>query len=517
MKTIQLLLPLVACAAVFAFDPLPAQESGRDDRLAPAAPPEFNALEMLRLRDGRVLWGEIESHDSAGCVVRRLDTFGRVQLEWSLLDPALGLELQRRFGYVEFEQEELMVDAAIITLVDGSVLTGVIEQTTPDAFHVKSRTGLLILPRERVDGALVTTSVPARDVYSREELYATERARHESALAAGGADAIAANLALALHCERILDFVKALEHYEAAKALGSKGEELDAQIAAAGRKAEAQSQVDALDQIDRLRRQDKFIDALRELAVFPQAWPASPLMEEWAKLNQRVLSDREKKVLREVREQWFVWLGRATRDAAKEMGFEQAMAWAEEGLPQFLLAQVTADVQKIWPEASQGDVRDLLARREGVRTRYATYGLGTFLLGRERATARPDEEEKEAEANPISELERQRAEIQKRVERFLQDARARSGGNASETEIDPEVYWQSWPVQSRAMWLTAFYAEFGGDLEMRRVTLEPHADCGGTGYLEEISTTAGGGGFAPRLVPDPGCNGIGVKRRISYR
>jgi hypothetical protein len=516
MKTIHLLLPLVASAAVFAFDPLPAQESGADDRLAPAAPAEFVALEMLRMRDGRVLWGEIESHDSAGFVVHRLDNSGRVRLDWALLDPALGLELQRRFGYVEFEQEELMVDASIITLMDGSQMIGVIEQTTPDAFHVKSRTGLLVLPRERVDGALVSTTVPARDVYSREELYATERAKYESALAGTGAEAIEANLALAAHCERILDFVKALVHYEAAVELGASGDDLDGRIAATARKAESQSQVDALDEIDRLRRQDKFIDAVRELAVFPQAWPTSPLMEEWAKLNQRVLSDREKVVMRKVRDQWFVWLARGTRDAAKEMGFEQAMAWAEEGLPQFILAQVTADVQKIWPEASQGDVREMFGRREGVRTRGATYGLGTFLLGRERATAKPDEEEEEEALNPISELEKQRAEIQKRVERFLQDARARSGGPQAETEVDPEAYWKGWSVQSKAMWLTAFYAEFGGDLEMRRVTLEPHADCGGTGYLEEISSSAGGG-FTPRLVPDPACNGIGVKRRITFR
>jgi hypothetical protein len=520
MNIAHALLPLAASAVALAVDPraVVAQESpGAPAALAPSAPPAFVALEMLRLLDGRVLWGEIVDHDSAGFVVHRLDTRGRVRLAWSHLDPSQGLELQRRFGYVEFEQEEIMVDAAIIPLVDGTQMIGVIEQSTPDDYHVKTRTGLLVLPRERVAGAVTPTRVPARDIYSRQELYESERSKYATDLASGGAAATDANLALAEHCEAILDFVKAVEHYEAAIALGAADPALAGRLDSARRRAAAQIQVDTLDTIDRLRRQGAYPEAVRELALFPQAYPTSPLMEEWAKLNQRVLADRERDVLREARDRWFHWLSKGAREAAKTMDFEAAQAYAEEGLGQFVLAQVTADVQKLWPEASQADVRDAFARRTGSRVRGVTYGQGTFLLGKERANAKPQEEAEE-EAGPLDGLARQRQELQERMERFLASARQQAGGGAAgaEAQIDPEEYWKGWSLGGRADWIVAYYAEFGGDLEMVRVTVEPHAECGGTGFLEIISAGAGGG-VAPRLVPDPNCNGVGVKRRIKFR
>ncbi|MEZ5978137.1 MAG: hypothetical protein R3F34_07970 [Planctomycetota bacterium] len=492
-----------------------ASADGSEQDGAAASGP-FAALEMLKLRSGGILWGEFVEHDPEAFVVHRLDTSGVAKLPWSMLDPAQELEFKRRFGYVELEQEEISVDASVIPLVDGSTLIGVIELETPDALHVKSSTGILVLPRSRVSGTITSLRVPARDIYSRQELYERKRAELLPGLLATGEAAAKANLELARHCEQILDYIHAVEHYEAALAAGADDPQIEGWLESAQRRAAAQSQVDSLDEIDRLRRKADYPEAMRELEVFRQAWPVSPLMEDWSKLRQRVMKDREKDCLRIARDRWFYWLSRYTRDAAKNFGFQAAQDWADESLGQQILAQVTADVQVLWPEISPAEVKDLFDRRTGSRTRGATFGAGTFLLGKERATKTYDEKKDDEAPDPLSGLAQQRQDIQERMEKFLQSRRA-SGGAQAESQVDPEEYWKNWNVSGRQNWLISYYAEYGGDVELVRVTVEPHAECGGTGFIEIMDSNAGGGGVRRRLVPDPGCNGVGVKRRVKYK
>jgi hypothetical protein len=530
MKTRDFVLPVAALAGLLFIQPTEARLSaGPQETLQEAeeavantlvpggSTAQFAALEMLRLRDGRVLWAQISDHTPELFVVERLDNGGIATLPWSYLDPTQELELKRRYGYVEIELEELTVDASVIPLVDGTELIGVIELATDDTLHIKSETGLLVLPRSRVSGTITATRVPARDIYSRQELYERQRGDLALDLLGSGQTAIDANLELASYCERILDYVKAVEHYEAALALGADDTQIETQLGLAERRAEAQSQVDALDHIDRLRRQGQFPEAVLQLDVFVSTWPASPLLDEWAALNQRVMSDREKDVLRLVRDRWFYWMSRAIRDAAKDMTYEQAQAFAEE-LGQVILARVTEDVQKLWPEASSADVCDLFARRERSRTRGATFGAGTFLLGKERATAKPKDEQDEDESGaPLSALDQQRKELQDRLEGYLENRRRQSGGaSAGQSAVDPAQFWLTWNVSGKSQWLTSYYAEFSGDLEFLRATVEPHSECGGTGYLEIIGVNAGGGNQR-RLIPDPACGGVGVKRRVKFR
>lgn len=531
MKTRDFVLPVAAFAGLLLIQPTEARFSvgpqetfqEAEDAVANTLVPggstvRFAALEMLRLRDGRVLWAQIADHNPERFVVERLDNGGVATLPWSFLDPSQELELKRRYGYVEIELEELTVDASVIPIVDGTELIGVIELATDDTLHIKSETGLLVLPRSRVAGTITSTRVPARDIYSRQELYEKQRGDFALDLLGTGQVAIDANLELATYCERILDYIKAVEHYEAALSLGADDEQIEARLGLAQRRAEAQSQVDALDQIDRLRRQSRFPEAVLQLDVFVSTWPASPVLDEWAALNQRILSDREKDALRLTRDRWFYWLSRAVRDAAKDLDYEQAQAYAEEQLGQVILARVTEDVQKLWPEASPTEVRDMFMRRERPRTRGATFGIGTFLLGKERATAKPDDDADDEESGaPLSALDQQRKELQDRLEGYLENRRRQSGGgSAGQATVDPAQFWLSWSVSGRTQWMTAYYAEFSGDLEFLRATVEPHSECGGTGYLEIIGVNAGGGNQR-RLVPDPACGGVGVKRRVKFR
>lgn len=522
------LLVLVAIGTILMVEPSRALVVGQDVESAAdvenataatlvpggSAASQLVALEMLHLREGGILWAQIEEHDPEEFTVRRLDTGGIATLPWSRLDPAQELEFKRRYGYVAVEVEELTVEASVVPLADGSELVGVIELETPDALHIKSETGLLVLPRERVAGTVTTTRVPARDVYSRQELYEQERGALALDLLGTGQAAIDANVALAQYCERILDYVNAVQHYAAAIELGSDDERLGGWLAAAESRAEAQSQVDALDDIDRLRRRGEYPGAMDALANFTDTWPNSPLVTDLVKLQRKVESDRERDALRLTRDRWFYWLGKAIRDAAKEMSYEQAEAFAQEQLGQVVLAQVTADVQEIWPEVSPAEVRDLFERRTGSRIRGASYGDGTFLLGKERATAKPQEEEEE-EASPLSGLDQQRQELEERMRRFLENSR-RSAGGSADPAVDPEQFWAGWSVSGRTYWITAYYAEFSGDLEFVRATVAPHGECGGTGYIEVISSGAGGG-MQRRLVPDPLCGGVGVKRSVKYR
>jgi hypothetical protein len=214
-----------------------------------AAPAVIETAEALHLRDGSIHWGAIQEHDADGVDFQRLDTGGMVRVRWELLDPAQTDSLKRRFGYVQVSTEELRIDADLLELDGGEEVIGRIVSREGEDYLVKTGGNLQLIPKSRVTAMQSGLSVPALDVFTREEIYAQY-------LEQAAPDSAADQYALAETCEKILDYAHALEHYQASKALDPtyQKDEIDATPERVKVSAAQQEQLDYLRDIDELRK-----------------------------------------------------------------------------------------------------------------------------------------------------------------------------------------------------------------------------------------------------------------------
>lgn len=473
---------------------------------------------MMRLRSGQVLLGSIEAHDPERVHFRRLDNGGLVRLPWSLLDPGQEGELRLDFGYVEVQNEELLVTADKIPLLGGEELIGMIVNRTDDALHVKTAQTLMVLPKGRVAGPSTLVQVPALDVFTREELYQKKLEEHREALLEETPEAALLHREVAEYCERILDYAHALHHYRRATELdpGLDPELLRQALVQAERKAEAQEQVDYLAEVRLLTARNQFNRALTLCEEFPLLYPQSPLVEDWLRARDTVLRHQEQALREEIVRRWHFWAARHAQRAARELGYREARDWVAEKMTEEVLASVHADVLAISAELDPATTRSLFDQREGGRWRKVTYGIGTWLLGEgdARRGLDPEPEVDAAQKDP------ERARLEERIRRYLENQEARRRSQNQAEGEDPEVFWQAYGHASRAQWILAYYAEHAGDMRLRDPQFRNCHMCGGTGVREVIHSGAAVSGSSAansRLVRCPTCHQIGIVRRVSYR
>jgi len=480
---------------------------------------------LIELRSGQGLWALIESHDPDGLWLRRIDQGGRVHVPWGSLRARQSDELRRAFGYAEAEGEPPLVQAERVPLTDGKEAIGVILHHSDGALHLKTANALLAIPKSRIAGPSSPVQVPALDVYTRDELYDMYRRERAAELAAPGAAAAPAHARLARDCERMLDFAHAVQHYELALQADPQyeAEALRAAAARAKQKLAAQAQLDALSAIDTLRRRGQFDAALALSADFRQRNPNTPLAPEAKALHERVLKAQQRELRDRIAEVWFRQTERVVRDASRELGYQAALAWIEAQLPNEVVGRVVEELKPISRELTPELAQSLFAARTRGRLRKASYGLGTWLLGEQRARKGLDPEAEakaQAERDGKSSAQQQLADNLKRYLENQELARKAASG-AGDPEDDPEAHWNQMNVSERTQWLLAYWVEHGGLAQLVRVTGEPCPSCAGTGLREVAMVGTGkgnaGGGGGTRQVPCPTCHTIGVIRRVVYR
>lgn len=485
---------------------------------APVTYPQADAqapqVVMLKLRDGSLAWGRIEEHDPDRIAFRRMDNGGLARVPWGLLDPGQERELRQRFGYVDLEGEEIYTEAARIVMVDGQERIALILGRTETSLIVKDALTQLELPLNRIRTVQADLRVPARDIFTRSELYNQELGRTDLTDPA-------ANYELGKFCERILEFQYAFAHYTLAATLdpGFKPDELAAAKERALLKAGQQVQLDALDEADRLRRRRAYDQARALLADFQASFVGSPLQADRKKLEDRVEKDRLALLRDQVRRRWLARMERVADQTARK-GYAEVLAFLEEGFSQAVVQGVAQDLRPYKAALTLDEVRQLWVERPRGRWRPASYGGATWLLGEDAALKGSQPEAQQAQ--PRTALERERAELAERLRRFLQNQEAarRTATLASGEEVDQEGFWRSLSSAARRNWIIAHYAENSGDLEVRPAPeLAPCPGCAGTGTREQIHTggTGANNQAGVRKVVCETCQGIGVQRRIRYR
>lgn len=523
---------------------LPGQDSSTPELLAaagfdPAAPPEVGtpagefgaegllglpqlpvlahprALEMLTLRDGSILWGALAGHRPEGVTVQRLDTGGILELPFELLDPRIELELRTRFGYVDTVTEEVFVSADRIPLDGGGELIGIVQHRANGVLHVKQETGVVLLPALRVAGAITKLQVPARSLYTREELVEQERTRLLVQLESEGEVRSAALFELAAFAERVSDYRTAAENYDAIpEADRASFADFEAALARSRAKAKVQEQVDFLDDAVYLSKRERFARALEVLGEFPGRYPDSPLTDDWLRTVRRVENDRDRELSTFVTKRWFTWTARFAREGAKLETFEQTREWVDEQLGDLVADAVAGEAQDFVEGISGTQVRAIFADRRKPASRRASYGKGTWLLGRDEALAGKLVEPEEEEV-AVSDRDAERQALLDRIERYQRNTQS-LGGASRDADLEPEDAWKRMNLSQKALWITAYYAEQGGDFSVVSVTLLPHRDCAGLGYREILESSVSGD-TRTRLELDPYCGGLGVTRRVTYR
>lgn len=510
ISTSLIALCLLACPILVA----PAQDLGDSELVAPEGPPS-----MLKLRDGGILWGHITDHSADEVAFTRLDTGGRIVMAWGFVDPTQERELKLGYGYIEADYEEELVAADRIPLVDGTELVGVVVGRTDDSLMVKNVTAMISLPLHRIAGEAVAVQVPASEIYTREERYQMKLVERASLLGSSdAAEAAQAHYDLAAWCESVRDFQGALAHYQIVPTLDPSWplNELQPALERSGRKAEAQAQVDYLGEVERLTRRKNFDKALDLLAGFQTLFPDSPLMEEWNEQRDRTQMAQLKALRSEVANRWHANAVKRAKAAARFETYGQVMAYLEERMHEDILGAVKADLADLKQDISEEEVAVLFAEREGGRYRRASYGNGTWLLGEDKARAGI---EKPAESAPSGEQDAARKALEEKIKRYIEHQSAVRSSSGSESEMSPEEYWTGFPYNSRSNWILAHYAEFSGDMNLRRAQFANCRECGGTGAREVVNLGGAREGQegSTRLVSCPVCQHIGVIRKISFR
>ncbi|MFT5287472.1 MAG: hypothetical protein ACI8TQ_003659 [Planctomycetota bacterium] len=474
---------------------------------------------MLGLKNGDVLWVQVENHDENGLDLLRVDNGGHVRLTWDMLDPRFERELREQFGYTDSVNEEVQVRAQRLTTLEGQEIIGVIESRSETELFIKTAGKTIILPMLRVKGPAVSVMAPALDLYTREELYAMEATERRDALAQAGMPGAMAHFEFAQYCERIYDFQSSVKHYQLASAADSSWRPKDLANATvrAGRKAEAQGQIDALHGIRRERQRGNYSDAFALVAAFRNQFADSPLQNELNKLNQSIIDAREDELKDRVLRRWHAWATRLTREAGREMGFDEAVSWVETSMTEQILIRVQAELLELDPEIDLSRVRSLFDASKKTRTHYASYGLGTWLLGPDRARAGMKEE---ANADQPSERDSARKELEDRIKRFLERQKTVARASSGQSGRDPAEFWKLLTSANRGLWLLAYHAEFSGDVELLDVHFRACRECGGTGVKQVTNfgpVVSGQKGPRTRIVSCQTCQHVGIVRRVSYR
>lgn len=504
MKPMKTLLSILCAAAAFLASPVCAQDVSTETR-------------MLRLRDGSFQWGTISAHDPEGLMFVRLDTGGRARLPWGYLHPEEELELKTRFGYVDLSGEEILVEAERIVTNEGVELIGRIVDRTNDALLVKTSSGTIPVPKNRLSATPTVVRVNALEIWTRPELYAQQQALTDLTTAAG-------NHELARFCERILDFAHAAEHYRKAAEIdaGFQKDDVTAGIARATEKAARQDQIDWLSNVDDLVGRKKFDEALARAEAFAAKFPDSPLIPDAKKKKDRALKARERFLGERVGLMWFVKAANIARNKSTEASFEATLAYLDGQMQKDVLDAVTKAAQAISQEATSDVVRRLWIARKKERWQRASYGLGTWLLGKDAALKG---EQKTEEKPPATAAEKERADLEKKLARFLQNQEmARKSKSSADQKDEREQAWKELPGVARAGWILAYYAENSGDFEIMPKPLFGNCrECGGTGTRllsiagANVATSEIGKASNEQVIECPTCHGLGVVRRISYR
>lgn len=467
--------------------------------------------EIVRLRDGTLLHGEVVRFDEGtGLRLRRVDTGGEVELRWEHLPPEEVRRLKAARGFTGDDVQPWLVPVVHLVLKNGTTETGVlVEGGRADAYTLRRRSGTDSFPRQYVR-SVEPGRVEGLSVYLPEDLYA------QIASELGPPADAAGHFALAVACEGAQLHEQARDHYEAARQLDPalKPELIAQRLARLAIRIEDRAETAELDAIRNRLYKKQFDAALEACAAFRGAWPASRQLGDLAQLEAQIGREREAHYAARIISDYYSFLGKTLGELAREPGMTlgPAMELLEQGVHDEIVARLAASYAM-----SEDEVEALWTARQGGSVRTAGYGTGTFILGEERALdwvgADDDQPATAAAPDPDADLEARIAKaLEKRAEEAKKKARQAASDRSLEEGLTPDEWWAGTPTDDRVRWLSAYYAEFSGHVEVVRAKPRACRQCNGLGTVEALNEKG-------EVEQDtcPVCKGLKVERLVNYR
>jgi len=447
--------------------------------------------QTLQLKGGRILLGEVADADSEGLRVQRLDNGGVLDLRWDHLTPECARRVQEAHGLVAEDEGEVMVEADVVTYLSGGARLeriGRIVERQRDDIVVEKLGQRLAIPRRDISGTR-RIQVPVGQIFTSEQYYVMLLAEY-----APGDDADK-HVQLGDALSRARDYERAEQHLLTAQELGGgrSAGVLPAMIERVRVYQKAKAERDLLDQI-RVRRmrggRDDFDKGSELIAQFEQQFPDSPLESEFERERKRFEQAQERYLVGRITAIWrrlirptaSGWLG-----ATDNITLAKAKEYAESQMGKDIAERVAEQL-----ELEPAQVAELFAQRvkvdRSLKTEQYFYGIGSLVLGEQgviKGTKQGDQGDSGLAPTEDRELERLARRLREARERSARAMRGgQGGGDAKDT---PESWWDDADRGQRTSFLRAYYAEFGGDLELVKAYVKPCVHCAAKGVEETLS------------------------------
>ncbi len=466
--------------------------------------------EVVRMRDGRILVGEISYHDLDGFVLVEARDGARFALSWEDLFPGEGDRLKSRFGY-RIETSVPMVTADRLLLVNGMQLTGRILRRDSQFIEFRVKDIVSMVPIARLAAPPEPVVVEATTILTPEQFY------RERVLEVDPEDGLD-QFRFALELQTVFALDQANSHLQAARALAVDDPALlrridgvftTLQITLANR-----DQAEALESVRQLIHRERFAQAEKELAAFSLTFPNSDLETERRDMEDRFEGQRAAAMERFLVRNWHL---RAIalvkrRSLDRNANVEEILGWIEAEVPTLIRRSLLEDLQKMKADVDESAIDPLWQNRyaHSPKRRQAGFGTGSWILGEDRARAGLDEEEVVDDGKSP-----EQREMEERTRRFLENLERQRRATSGDQEVSPEDWWRKTSATERFQFLLAYYAEFGGDYEITSVRFDNCTTCSGSGIITSLETGAQGG--RQRKKKCPLCHGVGIKRGVTFR
>ncbi len=473
--------------------------------------------ETLRLRTGAFLVGKVERVDENVLVFRRAGNGGVLELKWNELSSFDAKRLREKWSLLDPEAAAGVQLPALRVVFQrpGGVRTEVVGELVSNdgkTMILRQKTHVYRVPVEAIREGPENVQVPAEDLLTPDQYY---QRKLEEIQPGEDADKHAK---LADELIRVEDYQRAREHLQKAIDLGG-GKQPDL-IKARMKRVEIllknKEQADLLKRISVLRNRKLFAKARKLVQEFAQRFPNSPLRAEFEKRKELLEKARRRFLIRRVTTDWFETMTNELKRVAmsKSMSFQEAQSFAEEKLGEVIRAKIA---KKRGIDPAEVDAL-FKARKEihGLRSRKASYGTGSFILGKEgvlKDTAVGKRLSKGKTKKGVPSANKAQRELQRRIQQYLRRSQRQGQGGTQQTLQSPEAWWKATTSVRRQQWLIAYYAEHGGDLELLHPETRDCPECGARGFIEGQGTE---GGRTIRLTC-PICHGTRFFRILRFR
>ncbi len=471
--------------------------------------------QLIRLRDGEFIFGEVLEHDESGIRVRRMDNGGVVDLKWTHLFPAEEQEMRERFGYLDRKGEEVTIQAQKLILDDGTERIGILADRTEKDLILKVKGSFIPIPKSRVSAPIEQVEVNALDLFTKDQLYEMKWEELNPQTAED-------YLELGRYLVRIRDPQRALAAYQKVRQLDASAhpEEVSAALRRLEIQAAQQEEVEWVDSVDIARGRGELDKALELCSQFVQKWPRSTFLQEVHGKKVLIEKERAELLAKTVARRWYVHMEKIARELSmnRASSVEETQNYIQTQMPKEILDRVLEDAGKVDAQVTGEKVQSLWKGREKfAKMHVSTYGNGTFLLGAARAQ-QGIVAEKEGGQKKESQEDK---ELRERVKRYIdQYLKAKKGAGGASEEDAAQAWWSTARAAERHQWILSYYAEFGGDMQMVRPAGVQCQTCGGQGSITIISAgrqsaSDSSQGTTKELCPV--CQGVQIQRRVYYK